>query len=164
MDVSQAVEKLKSSEASVRTAAAEQLAHLEEAAQPAAVPLVRATTDSEESVRQWASEALESLGPPAAGDASALGKLLADPHLDVAYWAAMLLGRLQTDAAACVPQIVTALQSHPETTVREQAAWALGKIGPGATAALGALQKLATDPDARLARLAKQAIEQISSK
>ncbi|HTQ39962.1 MAG TPA: HEAT repeat domain-containing protein [Pirellulales bacterium] len=162
MEVSLALAGLKSSDPAARAAAAEELAHLEDAAQPAAVALVGATADQDESVRQWATAALESLGPPAVGDVAELAKLLLDKRLDVAYWATTLLGRLESDAAAAVPQLTGALQSHPETAVRERAAWALGQIGPAAAAAVPALNAAVGDGP-RLSRLAKESIQQISA-
>jgi HEAT repeat protein len=166
MDVSKATADLKSSDAARRAAAAEQLAHLEDGAQAAAMALVEATADSDESVRQWSTGALESLGPPAASDAAALAKLAGDARLDVAYWAVTLLGRLGTDAGRpeIVAALVSALTKHPEAAVRERAAWALGEIGTSAAAALSALQSASKNPSPRLSRLAKQAIGQISAK
>jgi len=166
MDVSRATADLKSSNMALRASAAELLAHLEDGAQAAAVALVNATADADESVRQWSTAALESLGPPAASDAASMAKLTGDPRLDVAYWAVTLLGRLGPDAghADIVAALVCALDKHPETAVRERAAWALGQIGPAAAAGLPALQNAATQSGPRLARLAKQAVEQISAK
>ena len=69
---------------------------------------------------------------PRPADASALAALVNKPSLDVAYWAATLLGRLESQAAPAVPQLAEALDRHTESTVRERAAWALGKIGPAA--------------------------------
>jgi HEAT repeat protein len=162
MDVSQATADLKSNDSAVRAAAAEQLAHLEDGAQPAAVALVAATADEDDSVRQWATAALESLGPPDEKDIAALSGLLADGRLDVAYWAATLLGRLESVAAPAVPQLAAALESHAEVAARERAAWALGQIGPAAAAALPALQRAAASGSGpRLARLATQSIQTI---
>lgn len=164
MDVSQLTSDLQSSDAATRSAAAEQLTHLEEAAQPAAIALVLATADADESVRQWATAALESLGAPAGEDLPELAKLLADPRLDVAYWAAMLLGRLGSSAAQAAPLLSESLDTHAEVAVRERCAWALGQLGPAAASALTALQRAAAAPRPRLSRLAKQAIQQISAR
>jgi len=164
LEIASLANDLKSADAPVRAKAAEELAHLVEGAQPAAVPLVLATSDADESVRQWATAALESLGPPRPSDVGKLAELLADSRLDVAYWAATLLGRLETGAGGGVPNLAKALQSHPESAVRERCAWALGQIGPAACSALASLNRAAADPHPRLSRLAKQAIEQISSR
>jgi HEAT repeat protein len=163
MDVAQLIADLQSKDATSRAAAAEQLTHLEEGAQPAALQLVLATADADESVRQWATAALESLGAPAAEDLPELAKLLADPRLDVAYWAATLLGRLGPAATPAVTALVDSLGTHGEVAVRERCALALGQIGPAAISALAALQNAAADPRPRLSRLAKQAIEQITA-
>jgi len=161
MDTARLSNDLKSSDSSIRAAAAQQLAQLEAGAQAAAVDLVRATADDDDSVRQWATSALESLGPPRAADAGKLSKLLADPKPDTAYWAATLLGRLEADAAMEVPQLASALDSHPEPAVRERAAWALGQIGPRAASSLPALELAAADSSPRLSRLAREAIARI---
>ncbi len=167
MDATQLSADLKSSDPSVRTSAAEQLTHLEEGAQAAAVPLVRAMNDAESTVRDWAYAALELLGPPAASDGPALAQLLSDPCLDIAYWAATLLGRLGAeDSSACaasVKPLIAALESYPESAVRECAAWALGQIGPPAAEATAALQTAAAGSLPRLSRLAKEALEKIKS-
>src|SRR5262245_4056609 len=164
MDVAQLIADLQSKDAATRAVAAEQLTHLEEAARPAALALVRATADADESVRQWATAALESLGAPAATDMPELAKLLADGRLDVAYWAATLLCRLGPDAAQAVPALSKSLDVHAEVAVRERCALALGQIGPAAASALTALERAAADPRPRLSRLAKQAVEQISAR
>lgn len=167
MDVSQLAAELKNSDPAARAAAAEQLAQMEDGAQAAAVPLVQAMADSDSTVRDWAHAALESLGPPAANDAAALAKLLSDESLDVAYWAATLLGRLGATAgsssSAFVKPLVVALDSYPESAVRERAAWALGQTGPPAKEAIPALQTAAASTIPRLARLAKEALEKIKS-
>lgn len=148
----------------MRAAAAEGLAHLEAAAQPAAIQLALATADADESVRQWATAALESLDAPAAEDLPQLEKLLANPRLDVAYWAATLLGRLGPAAAPAVTALANSLETHAEVAVRERCALALGQIGPSAACALTALQRVGADPRPHLSRLAKQAIQQISAR
>ena len=47
-------------------------------------------------------------------------------------------------------------------SVRERAAWALGRIGPGAAPALESLKMAAAADNPRLARLAQQAIARIT--
>jgi HEAT repeat protein len=144
-----------------RRAAAESLARLGEEASPAAVSLVQALEIEEDGLRDWLVAALEDLGVPSAADVPALTALLARPAIDTAYWAATLLGRLESQAAPAVPQLAAALDQHAESTVRERAAWALGKIGPEAAGARGTLEKAAQGGNARLARLAGDALSQI---
>lgn len=144
-----------------RIAAAEALSHLAEDARPATVPLVQAIGDENEEVREWVNSALEELGPPDVADAEALADLLDDSNQDVGYWAATLLGRLKGDAAKTVPQLANILGSQAALQVRERTAWALGKIGPPAVSAVDELRKAASGDDARLARLANDALDRI---
>jgi HEAT repeat protein len=155
-DVAKLVASLESGDAAQRQAAAEELSSLGTDAQPAAAALVAACGD--EQMREPAVAALEDLGPPSPSDVARLAALLARPSLDVAYWAATLLGRLEGDAAPAVPALITALEKHSGLAVRQRAAWALGKIGPPAVAARTALNAAATNNDARLAALAREAI------
>ena len=59
------------------------------------------------------------------------------------------------------PGAIEAAESSPDLSVRQRAAWALGKIGPVASAARGTLKRAAGQGDERLARLAKEALESI---
>lgn len=152
---------LNDGDASRRAIAAERLARLGEAAQPAAVPLTRLCGDKEEMVQQWAVAALEELGPPSPADAEALAELLDGAAADVGYWAATLLGRLGEDGAVVAGPLGNALMKSPHVAVRERAAWALGQIGPAAREMLPRLREAAASKDARLARLAQQAISRV---
>ena len=147
-----------------RTAAAEALCQLGEAAQGAAVALARACGDESESVREWAGEALENVGPPATSDMADLAALAGDDKADVAYWAVTLLGRSSEYVDVALPALVDALTSHAAVAVRQRAAWALGRIGPAAAGALETLKRAATSEDPRLARLSKQAIERLGGR
>ena len=131
-------------------------------ARAAAVPLAWACSDQEGEIRGWAVAALEELRAPPVADLAALASLLADQSADVGYWAATLLGRLGEDAAPAVPALASALSGSKHSSVRQRAAWALGKLGLPATGALDALRQAADDDDLRLARLAGRAIEQIT--
>lgn len=153
--------QLGSADPQVRRKAAEALARLGEAAAPAAAALVRACADADEQVREQAVAALEDLGPPPAESVDQLVVLVADADPLVAYWAITLLGRAGRDAAGAVTALMRCLESPAELSVRQRAAWALGKIGPGAAAARDALGRAARGEDPRLARLAAEAIEAI---
>jgi len=161
-DVTELSVQLESTNDEQRIEAAEELSYLAEGAQAAALPLVRAVADDNEEVREWVNSALEELGPPEVDDAEALANLLSDENADVGYWAATLLGRLESEAASTVPRLASVLNSQAALQVRERAAWALGKIGPAAMSATEELSKAAASEDARLARLAKKALDQIS--
>lgn len=155
------VAHLHSGNPSERQTAAQQLAQLEHGAQAAAVALVETAATEDDELREWVVAALEALGPPRAEDVRRLAALLKQPSLDVAYWAATLLGRLESAAAPAVPELTDALRAHPEIAARERVAWALGKIGPPAAAAENSLSAAAASQHARLARVARQALEQI---
>ncbi len=155
--------RLVSPDADIRAAAAEALCLLHDGARAAAVALVRAVNDTDERVRQFAAAALEDIGPPEAVDVSPLAAILGESPADCAYWAATLLGRLGPQAEAAVPMLADSLANAPAAHVRERAAWALGKIGPSAGSALPVLETAAASDNARLARLAKAAIESIQS-
>ncbi len=153
---------LRSPDVAKRLAAAQRAAELGPDAGPLAVALVRGCGDADEEVRNWTTAALEELGPPPRDAARPLVDLLDDPCAEVNYWAATLLGRLEADAAEAVPALTAALRQNAHRTVRQRAAWALGRIGPAARPAKAALVQAASDADPRLARLAQQALDQIT--
>ena len=161
-DITALIESLRSTDPSEQQAAAERLARLGPDARPAAVSLVEACATHDEGTREWITSALEDLGPPRSGDSARLAALVANRSLDVAYWAATLLGRLRDEAGEAVPELAAAVDGHPELAVRQRAAWALGKIGPAAASARGALEKAAGDADRRLAALARDAMAKIT--
>lgn len=152
------VAQLQSKTQAEQIAAAEALAHLGSDAQPAAVDLVVALRTADDSMREWCTAALEDLGPPLDSQISQLIELSGDKSTDAAYWAVTLLGRAGADAAAAVPKLVEIVESSREAAVRERAAWALGKLGPIAATAAPSLRKAAAGSEARLARLANQAL------
>ena len=162
-DVAALGKQLASTDAEQRAAAAEQLSQAGEAAAVAAVPLVTACGDADDRVREFAVAALEDLGIPSTADIAPLIKLVDSPDPLAAYWAITLLGRSGKDAAEAVAVLVACVESSNEPSVRQRAAWALGKIGPAAKAALGTLKRAAGQGDERLARLADEALESIGS-
>jgi HEAT repeat protein len=156
--IDQLVQQLQGDEPTARCQAAEALAQLGEAAQAAAPVLVQACAVDDEELHEWVVSALEQLGPPAEEDLPALIKLLDAAELS-AYWAVTLLGRLRERAAPAVPQLTECVEQSPHLPVRQRAIWALGQIGSAARAAALVLQQAAASPDARTARLAREAIE-----
>lgn len=152
--------KLGNENVAVRAEAAEHLSRLADAAQPAAVALVKACGD-EESVRQWAVAALEDLGPPPAGSVDELAELSASDQELVAYWSITLLGRLGSAAASTTGTLITALQSSPHIAAQQRAAWALGEIGGQSESVTKALQQASEAADPRLAKLAKQTLSKL---
>jgi HEAT repeat protein len=160
-DVSTLTDRLNSGDLVERQDAAERLSQLGEEASAAAVPLVRACGDADESVREWSAAALEGLGTPDVGDLGELLRLLDDPHEDVGYWSATLVGRMGPAAAAAVSPLAHSVARHPAAAVRQRSVWALGRIGPAAKSAASVLREASASDDARLANLARKALEQI---
>ncbi len=150
---------LSSSDVDIRANAAEQLSHAEGAA-TAAVELVTACGDVE-AVQTWAVAALEELGPPPLTALPFLTAAVLSPHALVAYWSATLLGRLGPDGSDSQTSLAHAVLESTEGAVRERAAWALGQVGANSTLALRALHEAAATNSVRLARLAKESLQQI---
>ncbi|MCA9122502.1 MAG: HEAT repeat domain-containing protein [Planctomycetaceae bacterium] len=157
------IASLAASDIAARREAAESLARLGAGAAPAAIPLVKACGDADEEVRNWAVAALEELPAPTASDAAALEEMINVDRLDVAFWATTLLGRMETSAASTVPTLAVAVANHPESVVQQRAAWALGRIGKPAAAAIPQLEAATASKDPRLARLASAALESVRS-
>ena len=112
---------------------------------------------------QQATNFLENCGPPPLSELATIAALLTDSHPDVVYWGATLVGRLGAKAAPATSSLVAALEANVAPHARERVVWALGEIGPGATAALPALRQAAQSDSPRLARLAQQAIQRIGA-
>ena len=159
MNASQQINDLNSPQVSVRRQAAEELARCPDAS--AAVSLIRACGDADEPVRQWAAAALEETGAPDAADVAALADLLDAAQGDVRYWSATLLGRLGERAASALGPLSRALDGDPDVAVRQRAAWAMGQMGRSAVAAKEVLTRATCGGDARLTRLAHEALKKI---
>lgn len=152
------VARLSGTDADDRADVAEALCRAGEEAAPAATALVAACGDADDRVREWAAAALEDLGPPAEGQHAELIPLAASTHPLIAYWAVTLLGRGGEASVDAVPVLTDCLASGGPLEVRQRACWALGKIGPAAASARQALEAAASDSDARLSRLAGEAL------
>jgi HEAT repeat protein len=157
-DLADLIANLAATDANTRAAAAESLGQMATDAAPAAVALVEVCRDADDRVREWAVAALEDLGPPPEAAVAKLTLLVGDKNPLAGYWAATLLGRCGEGAASAVDALAKAVDSGADLAVRERAAWALGQIGPAASAARGVLEKAAAAADERLARLASDAL------
>lgn len=153
--------QLGSADSAERARAAERLCLAGEAAAAAALPLVRGCGDTDETVREHAVAALEELGPPPPESLAGLTDLVSATDPLVAYWAVTLLGRLGESAAPAVTALTNRLRQGGDASVVQRVAWALGRIGPAASAATEPLQQAAASPDPRLARLAQDALSAI---
>ena len=131
-----------------------------EGAAEVAVELLELLADGDEEVRQWASECLENLECPRSADAKTFGKLATSETEDCAFWSLKMLGRLGEQARTEEERIAKALaKSHP-IAVRQNAAWALSKLGTISAATRSQLEAAAMESDARLVQLSKQALSQ----
>ena len=155
------LEGLGSADVAARRKAAEELARLGPTAKVAALDLARACADAHREARDWVVAALEEIGPPPAADLNDLVELLPAGPPDVSYWAATLLGRLGAEGARAVQPLIATLEGNGDMVVRQRAAWALGKIGRPAAAGLPALKAAVASGQARLAKLAEEAIKKI---
>jgi HEAT repeat protein len=161
VDVTQLVAELKSDDVGSRRSAAEKITQHGGDLRAVAIELIEACADTDEEVREWVVAALEELDTPSENDLSDLAELLADESDDVGYWAATLIGRLRKAAVPAVPALITTLGEAKGLATQQRVAWALGKIGRKADAALPALKKAAQSDNSRLSRLATKAIESI---
>ncbi len=157
-EIATLVRRLTSANADERADAAEALCRAGEAASAAAVDLVRACGDADDRVREWATAALEELGSPPPDATTSLAELAGAGDPLVVYWAVTLLGRTGASAASAATLLAGLVDAATDMAVRQRAAWALGKIGPGASAARDALARASGNSDPRLARLATEAL------
>lgn len=131
-----------------------------EGASEVAVELLGLLLDGDEEVRQWTSECLENLECPRSADASAFGKLATCENEDCAFWSLKMLGRLGEEARTEEDRIAKALDRGFPIAVRQNAAWALSKLGTLSAATRGKLEAAVLESDARLVQLSKQALSQ----
>jgi len=146
-----------------QAAAAQSLAALAEEAQPALVALIQACSSQNESVLNWCTAALEDVGPPELQQIEDLTLLAQSACSDVAYWAVTLLGRAHNQGTSAVPVLIERLIDHSAPQVQRRAAWALGKIGPGASSAISELRTVAESSGGPIASQAQQALERIEA-
>lgn len=149
--------ELKNSDVEVRARAAESLCLAGSESVVAAVDLVVACGDVE-NVQNWAAAALEDLGAPPMESVDSLETLVNSPFPLVGYWAATLLGRLGQSANRSQVVLGEAVSDSPHLSIRERAAWALGKVGATEDSAVESLKKAAASDSPRLASLAARAL------
>ena len=155
--------RLQSADVAVRRTAAESLSRIAADLAADAEAIVAACRDEDEQVREWLFAALEELPAPPAGCAESLSALLGDQNTNVVYWAVTLLGRMQAAAAPGVPNLSAVLAAHPQITLRQRAAWALGKMGPAAETARRPLEEAAASDDDTLAKFSQLALRSLDA-
>lgn len=159
MEVAALIAALQQPLAAERIEAARLLCQAGTGANSAAVALVQAVGDDDDDVRQWVTAALEELGPPRVEDLENLEQVLRESEADRAYWAATLIGRLGSAGGGAAKSLAAVARSAQPLTVRQQAVWAIGELGPVAHDCHDTLREVSASPDPRLRRLAEAALE-----
>lgn len=124
--------------------AAEYLFELGARAAPALPDLIIGLTDSERLVVYHCAKALGRIGPRAVGAIPRLLEILKDPHADTNDRSAAAEG-LAGIGHEAIPALSEALIDS-DSLVRQEAAHALGRCGPGAIAAVTQLISVLNDP------------------
>ncbi len=182
------VRDFKEGDESVRLQAADALARLGSAAEPAAPTLVEALHDR--AAAQVALQALQGIGAAAA---PSVAKLLEDPNIDFRRIGISLLAQIGPGARSALPSVLKALGDDDTTVragaasivehlgaagaeavpaltenlyanqraVRSQSASALGSIGPAAKTARRALVECLLDPDDNVRYAAALALKSV---
>lgn len=150
---------LQSADAAVRRQALEKAAADPEQARQAAAQLVPLAADADEELRELAVGALESLESPAPESLPEITRLLATVDGDALYWAATLIGRLGADGTSATPALIAAFRRTGETAAQERIVWALGQLPTQSPEAAELLRETSGSKQARLARLAKEALD-----
>jgi hypothetical protein len=125
--------------------------------------ILRSLRSDDDELKGWANDCLQTVTAVPANFVPELTQYCSEPCVPVAAWACKLLGRQGADAREWQDVLVQALESHASVAVRQSAAAALGSI-PGLSAVtIQALTLASQADDARLKRLAVQALEASSS-
>ena len=120
--------KLQANDLPTQISAAESLAGLAEAAQPAIVALVQHCGAADKDLHNWCHAALEAIGPPTAKQIDELALLASSANRDTAFWAATLLGRAGAIAGPATPVLEERSSDGSAPEVQKRAIWALQQI------------------------------------
>lgn len=146
----------------VRGAAAWALAVAGVAGGDAIPALSRALRDDDQAVRLRAAQAISKIGDPQGRSVSSLSLALArDASLDVRAMAAEALGLIGSPAGAAADALIRALGDE-SAVVRERAAEAVGRLA--LKRAEDSLRRLSDDPDDRVRRAARSALDGLGAK
>lgn len=144
----------------VRSASARALAS---AGAAAVEPLRCLLVEEGQSRATWAAYALGEIGPPAAAALPNLRAGMRSGFPPFAGCCAIAVVRIAAEIDA-VPYLVSTLQSDDIDAPRQAAAIALADLGPAASAAVGALERLLEDEDFDVANACEQALIAICGK
>lgn len=137
------LQALEHADAYVRREATASLGKLGQAAADAVPALSGALRDPDTKVRMGAATALGQVGPAAQQAIPQMIQILRDPNLILCRLASQSLSML---GGAAVGPLTEALRNC-DSGVRREAAWALGQIGPEASAAIPALMEILAGRD-----------------
>jgi len=161
--IREVAESLRSKDATVRAAAAFELAEFGAAAMDWVPDLIRGAADPEAAVRGWSIRALGRMGEAGAPAVPALTRAMSNAG-------ETFLNRLEVLSALCslgpvahdaVPALVDML-SEPDAMLRARACVALGRVAARIDeAALAALENAAEDSDSDVRRAAQSAIDRL---
>jgi len=159
MNSAEMLQKLKQGSVQERTEAAEALARIGTDAAFAVTELAEACGD-QPAVSEWAIAALEELGPPPTSALSALAELTGSNNTLTTYWAITLLGRAGPEAVSHQEILADMLETSDDMSLKQKAAWSLGRIHADSARAMTALKQAALSGNARLSRLSRQSLQQ----
>lgn len=122
--------------------------------------LLETLSDQDQEIRAWAADCIQSVEELDAEAARTVAAYCSHSNESIASWACRLIG-ISASVVDYQDQLITALEKHDSLGVKQSAAQALAKVGCGLSErARVCLQQAADSSDARLQRLAKQALEQ----
>ena len=116
--------------------------------------------DENEEVRAWASDVLTNVEEPSSEWGPQLAELTRHVNAPVAGWACKLLGKLGSHATAYQSSLAAVLTQNSAKSVQQLAALALTTIPGLNQQTIAALKVAASDSDARLSRLAAEALNE----
>ncbi|VTS06559.1 HEAT repeat domain-containing protein [Tuwongella immobilis] len=121
-----------------------------------------ALSDRDKLVSLWSRVCLMRMDPTAINDANfeVIFQSLRGTEAEMCLQGAHAVGVIGSLASKAVPDLIKLLD-HKEPQVAATAAWSLGQMGTAGNPALAKLQTLTTSKDEDLAKIAKQAIEDI---
>jgi HEAT repeat protein len=158
-DVHKLIHQLRSGDIDEKEHAAQALAEMGPAAEPAISALQTTLNDDLPYVRIRSAEALAKIGMPAL---PALIHAMKNVNGEVRSIAAKGLGQWGQNDEAAITALTNALHDR-ELQVRGAAALALGELGTSAESAIPALREAAKDADASVAAKAEEALTRVSA-
>jgi len=144
------------------THACDALAEMGPAAQSSIPTLIQKLSDADSTNCWHAASALGAIGSRPEKSVPALSKLLSHSSADVRLHAALALAEFGTEAKSAVPALVNSLNDSNET-VRRSAIWSIGEIGPAASNAIPELNKTLEDASGVIAIHTMEALGKIGS-